>query len=747
MLYHQWSYFLVLCLGFLYKPSPPLPSSAERVLSGINTLTVADVSSAVQNIFVRGDCANIDNVKSIGNTRGIGYFEGGTANIGMTDGLIIATGPISNAHGPNVSEGRTGQLFDNKEDSDLKSLATNTLFDNVGIEFDFVPQKAYVSFKYVFASEEYCEFVGSIFNDVFGFFVSGPGINGPFSDGAINVALVPESNDFVSINNINHIFNSDFYVKNEREDDANQCNVAFAPKFLQEIEYDGFTLVLTAVFEVIPCETYHIRLVVGDVGDDKLDSAVFLESKSFDIGPEVSIDFLTDNFDDAITEGCTDGRVIFRRTDDVRIDEDIPVEYFYTINTTAEESVDFSAIPKNIVIPAFTQSVVIPVTAFVDDLPEGEEEVGIEIDVACNCRKADNTLFTIRDPFSISYDLDTVLACYDQDIVLLPNINNGSPPFEYQWEDGNFLSGLELEAVNVPKDYAFTVTDKCGASLSSTIHLEIINQGTANISGTYSWCAGQTTEVPIFLEGVPPFAFTYQIDGRNINVEDVMESPFIIPIDRPGKLLITAFSDDVCEGQFFGSAEVLVDGPSANPVLTPLLCPGETNASIQLNVDSKLPYRVEWDPFVNNPENPGELGAGLYTYTIIDQTGCRVTDSIRIEEPTIAEAIGNNCSSFQLEENIFVPNAFSPNNDGRNDEFEIFANPNLIAEVKFFRIFDRWGNLMFEARDFKPGDRSKGWDGRHKDKLMAPGVFIYTIELESIQGEIEVLSGNLSLLR
>jgi len=96
--------------------------------------------------------------------------------------------------------------------------------------------------------------------------------------------VVPDTDEVVSINTINHLDNDNFYVNNATNIDAESCNIGFSPLFVDLIEYDGFTVPLTASFTVIPCETYHIRLIISDVGDDRLDSAVFLETNSFDLG-------------------------------------------------------------------------------------------------------------------------------------------------------------------------------------------------------------------------------------------------------------------------------------------------------------------------------------------------------------------------------------------------------------------------------------------------------------------------------
>jgi hypothetical protein len=158
----------------------------------------------VQDVFVNGACKNISKIRSIGNRAGIGFFEGGRPSIGLEKGIILSTGNVKNAEGPNQKRDITTDFGDVSSDVDLVKLATGPVFDVVGIEFDFVPLDSFVNFRYVFASDEYCEYVGQKFNDVFGFFISGPGINGTFNNKGENVALVPGSNAFVSINTINY---------------------------------------------------------------------------------------------------------------------------------------------------------------------------------------------------------------------------------------------------------------------------------------------------------------------------------------------------------------------------------------------------------------------------------------------------------------------------------------------------------------------------------------------------------------
>jgi len=319
----------------------------------IQTVANNDAITLVKDIFIKGSCKNVRNIEASGVSESFGEFTNGGNVIGLPEGILLSSGDVRLAEGPNNSV-ETSALFNrSSQDKDLIEIATNQLFDVTVLEFDFVPIADEVTFQYVFASEEYCEFVGTIFNDVFGFFVSGPGINGPFADGAINVARLPDSGDFVSINSVNHELNQDSYVKNELQEDANNCMVPFNPNHINTIEYDGFTIPLIARFSVIPCETYHIRLVVGDVGDDKLDSAVFLGAQSFDLGDLPSIEAIIPNRTDTTAyENCLDGQFVFTRPPGSGRSQPVTVDFEIDNTSTATENLDFQPIPRNITIPA-----------------------------------------------------------------------------------------------------------------------------------------------------------------------------------------------------------------------------------------------------------------------------------------------------------------------------------------------------------------------------------------------------------
>src|SRR4030095_9104010 len=199
---------------------------------------------------------------------------GSAAKLGLENGLVLTTGNVDSAKGPNDDPENTGCTYPALAgDSLLDGIANGEGFDAVWVAFDIVSNTDSIKFDYVFASEEYKEFVNTQFNDVFGFFISGPG-----TTGTQNLAVLPGTAIPVTINSINHLTNSQFYIDNDFDDYVSPGNPATidATRFAN-FEYDGLTKVLTARAKVTPGQTYHLILAIEDVGDEILDSGVFLK--------------------------------------------------------------------------------------------------------------------------------------------------------------------------------------------------------------------------------------------------------------------------------------------------------------------------------------------------------------------------------------------------------------------------------------------------------------------------------------
>jgi Secretion system C-terminal sorting domain/Putative metal-binding motif/Fibronectin type III domain len=251
------------------KNSPVIAASSEKSMTGIMPNTDITPEAWVQQLVGNANCL-ISNVTYCGGTTSLASFTGGSASIGISEGLLLTTGNANtNITGPNSASSMSSSSTNPCSNlTDLDLLSDGTLHDGVKIEFDFTPTSPNAAFKFVFASEEYNEFVNSDFNDIFGFFVSGPGINGTLTNGAMNVALVPGTTTPISINTVNTGSNSGFFVYSSSAD----------------LQFDGYTTPINANFTVIPGLTYHIVLAIADVSDGGWDSGVFFEASSFECG-------------------------------------------------------------------------------------------------------------------------------------------------------------------------------------------------------------------------------------------------------------------------------------------------------------------------------------------------------------------------------------------------------------------------------------------------------------------------------
>ncbi len=123
----------------------------------------------------------------------------------------------------------------------------------------------------------------------------------------------------------------------------------------------------------------------------------------------------------------------------------------------------------------------------------------------------------------------------------------------------------------------------------------------------------------------------------------------------------------------------------------------------------------------------------VYTISAVDSiTGCSYSDNMELQ--------------VIKPRPIYIPNVFSPNEDGRNDWFSVFADES-VEEILSFKVFDRWGELLFERHNFQPNQESLGWDGMFNGSPMNPAVFVYLVEIAFIDGVEEMYTGDVMLLR
>jgi hypothetical protein len=218
-----------------------------QVTNTANASSAYDPITLISNVFI-GQGMDIDTIIFEGSPQQVGYFQNGGTAIGINEGILITNGNAESAATANTSGSTTTSYNTTNTTSPLNGIATGNVNDIAQYTIVFTPTSSTLSFNYVFGSEEYPEWVGSTFNDVFGFFISGPNNIGPFT----NVALVPGTTTAVSINNVNAGSNATYY-------NSNTAGLH---------EYDGYTTVMTATANVTPCSNTRLfwRLVMWATG-------------------------------------------------------------------------------------------------------------------------------------------------------------------------------------------------------------------------------------------------------------------------------------------------------------------------------------------------------------------------------------------------------------------------------------------------------------------------------------------------
>ncbi len=585
----------------------------------LNVAPQNDLQSLVESLA--GEGVRIENPSINCHTQGYGEFTYTGSVLGATEGVLLSTGTINNAVGPNTVENRSFQQ--NTSGDPLLNIVTNrTTYDACRLEFDVIPSGDTLSFDFTFASEEYNEWVGSQYNDVFGFFISGPGITGdPGIGNEKNIALIPNTAQPVTINNVNNGINSQFYHDNVGG---------------SHVQYDGLTKNLKAVSVVQPCQTYRLKLVVADASDRVFDSGVFIQKLKSN---SVTMQAITSLGIPELVEGCNPGYVRFIRAEA----DPTALTLSYYIQGTATNGVDYTAIgdldpaiAKTLTIPAgatYTDVVVDPIA---DGIDEGSEYLRFILgNPNCPDAMTDSIDFTIVDHLPVSVSPGNVTICQNGSVSFLAE--GGA---SYSWSPATGLSATNIaNPVATPTTTTtYTVTITNGACVRAVQRTVTVSPITLSAVITRPLCNGQSNGAINLAVAGGNAPFVYSWAGPNAfsaTTEDLSNIP-------SGTYTVTVTDANNCSrAQSFNvNTPTPLSATSTSPILIygqNIACAGGTTGAINLLINGgTAPYAVVWtgpNGFTSTAHNLTGLSAGTYNATITDTNGCTTTVTRTLTEP------------------------------------------------------------------------------------------------------------------
>lgn len=582
----------------------------------------------VEDILVTG-CLQAYNVTYTGDPLSKGYFQttANPSNFLFESGVVMSSGYVLQVMGPNNS-GSTSQNTSGPSDPNLNALIPQSTNDAAVLEFDFIPADNTIAFNYSFGSEEYLEWVNSSFNDVFAFFLTGPNpVGAPYVN--VNIATIPGTTIPVSINNVNNVANSAYYINNGTGSSPGN----------EAVEFDGYTVAMTATANVTPCETYHIKLAVADAGDSVYDSGVFLEAGSLVSGEVVSMTNYGSNgtATNQIIEGC-ENYYIFYRTDTT--DTTQPLDVMLNISGTASTATDISGFPLTFQIPVGQVSDTIFYSAILDNITEGTEMLIFTLLNGCPCSitGTNDTIFVVDNVTLAGGVLNNdTLICSPQSqtfqisawATTAPNITS------YYWSTGATSQTITISPpTGAITTYSVTISDECGQIVTDDIDVTVSNMSTVNITVEdlicNSVCTGSVTVNPN--TGFAPYTFSWTPGGLGqatiglaenlcagnyqVTVTDAFgcSTPSSFTVSEPPALQLSFTADSAtCPGASDGALHVSV---------------ANGNSPFLYNCSTQQP--VPGVPSSNFTFN--NMQAGNYTVNVTDGNGCIATGIFSIGE-------------------------------------------------------------------------------------------------------------------
>lgn len=746
-----------------------------------------------------GSGVTVSNVQFNCPTDAAGSFIATNSNLGLGAGIILTSGNADTAEGPNVwSSAGVDNLGGGY--GPLTTLAGQQTYNACVLEFDVFVTADTLKFDYVFGSEEYTTFVGQPgsgggFNDIFAFFISGPGITGQQ-----NIALLPGTTTPVSINNVNCLYTGQqYYICNE------DPTVAFpgcpngsgcpSTNVGTTVDYDGFTVPLTAVKVVQPCQTYHLILAVADCLDGVLDSGVFIKAGSLSstgvsILPQSNYFDPTGNFATCV-EGCIPGAFVFQLNQPVGDTTTI----HFGIGGNAINGVDYSSIPDSVIFYPGDSTFTLNINPIQDNIVDGPDSILLFLFQSCSGAAYDTAVLFIQDVFDILSSNDTSI-CEGQSVPLHTTQTGGAT---YSWTPAATLSNASIwNPVATPLvTTSYIITENigsCTAKDTSSVTVVNVNANAGadlnlcigdtlqfNASGgtTYSWSPGaglSATNIPNPL--VYPLATTtyyLHVIGPNASCSD--DDTVIVNVVP--NLQGAAGNDTlICYGQtanlwasggttynwtpFNSLNDPTISNPQATPNTTTTYTVTISNQFGCTDVQNVLVALYPYTPVNITPANPtiylGEsvqltANGGINYNWNTSPTLSDTTIANPVATPTVTTNYGvtitspdgcvytaNTTVTVLNTSQLIMPSAFTPNGDGLNDQINFIVRGNFTLTT--FSIYNRWGEKIFSTND-----STIGWDGTNHGQQSEIGTYVFVVEgLDAANLPIS-LKGNITLLR
>ncbi|MEL6925318.1 MAG: gliding motility-associated C-terminal domain-containing protein, partial [Bacteroidota bacterium] len=319
----------------------------------------------------------------------------------------------------------------------------------------------------------------------------------------------------------------------------------------------------------------------------------------------------------------------------------------------------------------------------------------------------------------------------EQDGAIQASAKFGVGEYEFLWSDGS--TGTELSGLPFGKYYV-TVSDETGCAVIDSVVLEAPAPIEATIVANDPDCFGDEYG-NVLVENIAGGAggYTLTIDGETFNVSTF---PQTLPLIKIGSYDAVLQDQNGCAQNVALTIEAPVElnAEFVNPEIridegTSTGFDLETNfdvSRVEWNIDTTLSCLNCLDALAT-PES-----STRYTITVYDELGCFVTADVNVL-----------VNKFR---DIFVPAAFTPNDDQTNDELYIHTKP-TVSEIRRLEIYDRWGNKVFEQFNFPPNDATYGWDGTFRGDPMNNGLFVYYLTVVFKDGLEKNFQGEITLIR